>query len=204
MNLILGNLTGLKAAIMPPALAEGDEWDVTLAGIGRGAAAAIQRLCNRLFERIEDDTFERSADASFIALPRFPVESVSEVALKSDEASGFIPQPDGTILTINKSSGIVELGYTLGSWKDRVRLTYTGGFWADYTEDNSGSQPPGSTAVPPDLRHAWQLQVQHEIEATNLFKGGAAAVATEPTKPPVEFKLLRRVQEILKPYVRYS
>jgi hypothetical protein len=205
MNLILGNLSNLKAAVLPEDLRAMTDWDNALADLARGVAASMQTFCNRRFERIEDDTFERAADCSYLSLPRFPVEEVSLLELKVDETSGFGPLPANTIWSLIKQSGLVEFGGRLMTWDARVRVTYTGGFWADYTEDNSGTQPDGSTAVPADLIHAWHLQVQNEIESTNLLRGVAAKRTNDKAETATsDLKLITRVREILHPFVRYS
>lgn len=329
MNLILSNLAGLKAAVLPANLATQDTWDDQIAALGKGVAGAMQAHCNRLFERIEDDTFERSADCSYISLPRFPVEAISEVAIKVDETSGFAAMPTNTLFTLNKTPGIAEFGSLLGSWSSRVRITYTGGYWADYSEllavkeestcdlgtrtpaqlankyftisshtvnyyvwfnlDAAGVDPapvsktgievaittgqstatmaaaaaaaidaliaffasatgtvitiinviPGSatdiglgtlttgvtvnvttqgvtgstpevmpvgaTPVPGDLLHAWHLQVQSEIEMTNLLRGVAAKRPEDKTEAAkTDLRLIPRVTEMLRPFVRYA
>jgi hypothetical protein len=206
MNLLLGNLASLKAAVLPPSMNNTD-WDNAIAAIGKGVATSMQRHCNRLFERIVNDTFERAANCTYLSLPRFPVESFSLVELKVDEQSGWAAMPANTIFTLNKISGIAEFGSIFGSWTTRVRITYTGGFWADYTEDNSGSQPLGSTAAPDDLVHAWHLQVQHEIEAVKLFRGGATAeqsTGTDRLDIATGASLIQHVKELLDPFIRYS
>ena len=206
MNLILGNLSGLKAAVLPAALAERSDWDDAIAALGSGVAAAMQAHCNRLFARIEDDVCARAANCSYLSLPRFPLEAVMSLEVKDDETAGWVAQPLGTILTFNPASGLVEFGSTIGSWNARVRATYTGGFWADETEDNSGTLPEGASAVPADLLHAWHLQVQHEIEATNLIRGVAAKRSEDKSgeTAAAETKLITRVKEMLQPFVRFA
>jgi len=207
MNLLLGNLANLKAAVLPANLAERADWNTQITELGKGVAAAMQSHCNRLFERVEDDTFEFTADRSYVALPRFPVEEVTALDLKSVEVTGWVSQPVDSIQTVAKKSGIIEFGSILGCSRDRGRITYTGGFWVDYTEDNSGTQPAGSTAAPGDLIRAWHLQVQHEIESTNLLRGVAAKRPEDKGSAVAgraEAGLLSSVKEILQRFVRYA
>ena len=207
MNLILGNLTLLKSAVLPAALRTGTDWDVALAALASGVAAAMEGFCNRKFARLVGDTFERSANCTYLSLPRFPVESIASIELKVDEQQGFIALPSNTVLTLNKASGLAEFGSSIGGFTDRLRATYTGGFYADYTEDSSGTIPVGATAVPPDLLHAWHLQVQHEIEATNLLRGVAAKRSADKQDRIIEsaeLKLIARVREMLRLFVRFS
>src|ERR1043166_1824445 len=137
MNLILGNLADLKTAVLPASMLSNTDFDPVIIALGKGVAAAMQRYCNRLFERIEDDTFERPANCAYVSLPRFPVESVSKIEMKTDEQQGFFELPANTALTINNGVGLVEFGSLMGDYTDRLRVTYTGGFWANYTEDRS-------------------------------------------------------------------
>jgi len=205
MNLIIGNIDQLKSVVLPENLRDHSEWDDALSDLGKGVAAALQAYCNRKFERIVDDTFERSANCTYISLPRFPIESVSLVELKVDEQQGFSELPDNTALTINKEAGLIEFGSIIGSWTSRVRVTYTGGFWVNYDWPAEATLPSGATEMPADLIHAWHLQVQHEIEATNLLRGVAAKRTQDKAETRTgEIKLIERVKQMLKPFVRYS
>jgi hypothetical protein len=209
MNLIIGNLSSLKTAVLPPVLREAIEYDQILQSLGRGVAAALQSFCNRKFERLVDDTFERSGNTAYISLPRFPVETVSMVELKYGEAAGWIEQPLNNILSINNASGIIEFGYVIGCWTDRVRITYTGGYYANYIEDADPNPLAGATTVPDDIVRAWHLQCQHEIEINNLLGAGSAQALVEGQIKYVraqqpELKLLERVREMLTPFVRYA
>lgn len=199
MSLILATLENLKSAVLPPALQDNGDWDDQLLAIGSGVAAAMQRDCNRLFERIVDDTFERSADCSYISLPRFPIETVSTLEVKYDEAGGWTAQPANTIFSINQASGIVEFGTRIGTWTGRVRVTYTGGYWPADTPD----KPDAASDVPEDLLHAWHIQVQHEVEALGLFTGQSAA-ADASEKKLASVTLIPRVREMIRPFIRYA
>src|SRR3954471_13020724 len=56
------------------------------------ASGRFERTCNRSLERLASTTEEFPADATEIALPRFPLESVSAFHLKSNETDGWIIQ----------------------------------------------------------------------------------------------------------------
>jgi hypothetical protein len=102
-------------------------------------------------------THECGAEDALAIVPRYPIESVATVELRSLESESWVAQSD-VIATINKAAGIVHFASPLGIYPARLRLTYTGGYWYDTNEAETGTLPTGATQVPAELKFAWLLQ----------------------------------------------
>ena len=103
------------------------------------------------------------------------------------------------ILTKGLESGILEFGYQLGSYKDRVKVTYTGGYWLD----DGGSMPAGAKALPHDLKRAFIMQCQHEAEMTGLLRTAGLRQSKEKDEA-VSKAMPDSVELILKRYMRHG
>jgi hypothetical protein len=157
MNAGLSSLTKLKQQLLAEALRASTKYDAALSAIGLGVAAQFEKYCNRKFARVAADTFTCSADRDHVFLPRYPVEDVTEIALKTDETTGFEVQSN-VVISREDSNGMVYWGAFLGPFYGRIRITFTGGYWWDSTEEGNDTLPTGATAVPDDLYLAWVLQ----------------------------------------------
>lgn len=211
MNCGLANLDTLKTLLLAEGLRVRDEYDTQLAALGRGVAAAIEQACNRQLAYATGAVFECTADRSYVALPRFPLVSLAEVAVRASATGAWVSQGaiDAVCQSISNSSGLVEFGGVQGSYLQRLRVTYTGGFFFETLEptdeDYPTEVPEDAAELPADLRHAWVLQCQAEIMATRLLDGQAAAVPQDGTGvvKATGMSLPERVQQMLKPFVRY-
>jgi hypothetical protein len=156
MNAGFSNLAFLKSRLLLAADAEGTSYDDAVAALGLGVVGLFEALTDRKFERVENDIWEASATRRFSVVPRYPIEEVSKVELRTDMQSGFIEQV-GLPQNFNPQAGIVYFGFAPGYDGCTVRVTYTGGFWWDTEEDNSGTMPDGATLIPQGLVQAWVL-----------------------------------------------
>lgn len=202
MNAGLANLATLKAFLLPASLRSGTDDDATITAIGLGVAGLIEGYCGRVFLRATGVTDVFAADRAQFLLSRYPVEAITKFELKSDEATGFVEQTLATYpRAIDLPNGIVTLSGDAGRYYEQLRVTYTGGYWWDITEDNSGSLPNGATALPKALQLAWLMQCQHVWSA--LDKVGAA-LAEAPGKATAldSLKLSPVVQQMLADYIR--
>lgn len=207
MNAGLGSLTYLKTQLLAEALREGTAYDAALTAIGQGVAAQFEKHCNRYFARTVSDTFTTSADRPHLYLPRLPVESIASVALKSDPTTGFVTQASSAIINSNLESGFVYFGGELGAYWEQIRLTYTGGYWFDQTEDASDSLPAGATALPESLRLAWILQCKKVWEVSDPLGGHIV-----PSKENLQLvglslaglELVPQAKDILHGFIRYA
>lgn len=206
MNLGLGNLTELKAQLLAEALRSGTRYDARLIAVGKGAAAAIEQFCNRKFGRVVGDTYTGPADRTHCILPRYPVESISQVEFKSDETTGFVVQTDNAYVALKSESGIVHFGASLGPHWSQIRITYTGGFWFDETEENNDTLPSGATALPQDVKLAWYLHCQTIWQTldklgTDITKTGTAQT-TGATLSGLDMS--PAVKAMLGQFIRYA
>lgn len=206
MNAGLSNLYTLKQQLLAEALRASTKYDAQLQAIGTGVAGLLEKFCNRKFARVEGDTFICSADREAVYLPRYPVEDLTAVALKSDETVGWETQTS-FVLNRNDVSGHVYWGGYAGPDYAQLRFTYTGGYWFDETEENEDTLPTGATAIPGDLQLAWLLQcriVWQSIDklGQDIIKTGSSA--TTQIGQLAGLALNDQVKELLQGYRRYQ
>lgn len=197
MDLGLGNLNDLKTHILPAGLLSSTESDSRLAMLGSGVAIAFEEFCNRWFGRLENAQQVFTASRSFVILRRYPLETVGTVELRENYAAGWIDQGE-VIANVQETSGLVEFSGNLGSQTGSIRITYTGGFWYDTTEDASGEMPEGATPIPADLKAAWIMQVRAFFEEM-----GGLVPNPDKAMPRLD-ELLPAVRSILQPYRRLA
>lgn len=199
-DLGLGTLLDLKTQIITAGQLTATDYDATIAAIGRGVAAAFDAHCRRIFKRGSAVTETFDADRDFISLSRYPVETITTIALQTDPDTGFVTQT-GVIRNRNDAAGIIHLSGPLGSFEDQIRVTYTGGFWYDTTVDGTGSLPSGATLLPYDIKLAWLLQSEHLWDKHDKL-------GISHTEPPdqrstlTNVRLIPQVLDILNNYRR--
>ena len=126
-----GTLAQLKGRVFPSIMESYDsegEWDDDLRQIGLGVAGEFNRHCNRIFERGVDAVYDGEGGGRSIVLDRYPVESVTSVTLTSGGGDSVVE-----VDQLAKPSGIVYTVGSLGSYRDRVTVIYTGGYWLGST-----------------------------------------------------------------------
>lgn len=131
MNLGLGHLTDLKTHLLNEALRSATTYDGAIAALGLGVARRFEQYCARKFGRVVGETYEFSGEKEHVILPRYPIEEITAVAMREDMATGWVDQGavDTVVEQVLAESGLVRLACPLGGWRDRSRLTYTGGYW---------------------------------------------------------------------------
>lgn len=165
-----GTLEQLKARLFPAVMESYDndgEWDADLRQIGLGVAEAFNRHCNRVFQRGVAVACDDEGGVRSFVLDRYPVESIT--ALQLTTGAGTTDELDRVYL-VKPESGIVELEGYLGTYRDRITCTYSGGYWLGATETVSqnvvAAIAAGATQVsvtPPDgflAVHAVQVSVE--------------------------------------------
>lgn len=197
------SLTDLKAFLLPGVIRADDDFDVEIALLGKGVAAAFDRYCNRRFPRLTGATEIVSADRWHYVVARYPVEQVTKVEQKSDEATGWVEQA-GAVEFIREDNGVIDFGSIMGRSNELLRITYDGGYWFDESEDNSGTLPSGATALPDDLHLAWLQQVKdlwtrRDKLGQSFRQADQAAVADL-----LRGELLPMVRHTLHAYRRYA
>lgn len=191
MNLTLGTLASLKTWLLPEAERTSTKWDSAIAAIGKGAAGALEKFCSRKFARVTDDTYECSADRSFVVLPRYPVEVVTKVEIRRDLTEGWVELTD-VIRNQNLASGLLLFDVAPGVYGERLRITYTGGYWLDESDDGSVSSD-----------RVWQqgsvnLSVNDESKAVVFGSAFGSAPAVNPiVVPPVGGMIISAVPQAI-------
>jgi len=209
MNAGFGSLTVLKAQLLAEVLRADTAYDAALLAIGQGVVAKFENAADRKFARVVGYAEALPADRVNFLLERFPLESISTIELKLDEATGWVAQTiTDFVRTIDLKNGLVILPDTAdaGPYWGQVRFTYTGGYWFDETEEGTDSLPSGATALPADLTLAWILQCRAVWSAIDklgveiIKTGSAAAVAASVAG----IDLVPAVKDTLGDYARYS
>jgi hypothetical protein len=173
MDLGLSNLIKLKTRLLPQEFVSGTTYDSLVTQVGRGIAYSFEEFCNRRWHRHVGHQDIFSADKVCWIASRFPVETITAIDVKTDEASGWVSAGDvsGAIETFNPTTGVIHFPSLLGDASTLIRITYTGGYWFDTTEDNSGSLPSGATLLPYYIEEAYYLQAMKVWET--IDKQGA-------------------------------
>ena len=209
MNAGFSNLITLKTHLLAAALRAATDYDTPILNLGLGVATALENFCNRDFARVVGEQEVFPADRCEFLLSRYPVESISFSEIKSTEVLGWVTQTDPNFIrAIQNKSGVVNCGPgDAGLYYEQVRFTYTGGFWWDTSEDNSGTLPTGANLIPNDLKYAWLLQC--ELTWKMRDKLGTQIADSDgknrgPTYQLSDLDLAPQVRQMIEPFKRYA
>lgn len=219
MNAGFSNLGTLKAWLLAASMQDATEWDDQILAIGLGVAAHIEQFCDRQFARATSDIFECTADRMHLVLPRYPVEAIETIEQSvADDVDATWTELTSPIQSQALDRGLIYFQGFLGTYRERLRVTYTGGYWWDQTEDDYtppvspteedpdlSVKPTGATEIPANLVLAWRLQCEHlwaqrDRLGVNVAKDQKDIAADAPTVAP----LLPSVQAMIYPFVRFS
>lgn len=202
MDLILGNLAALKRRLLPSTMLAQATYDAVITQIGRGVGSLFDRHCNRELVRVAGAVDQFSADRMSWVLRRYPVESITSIEARSSMTDGWVAlSPNDVIRNRDDEAGLVRFGAVQGDESSELRITYTGGYWVDTSEDGSAVQPPGATALPFDLVEAWYLQC--EAAWGSRDKLGAGLVKDSNREAPIlGLDIVPKVKRILEKHVR--
>jgi hypothetical protein len=170
--------------------------DTILTNFLKLVSGAFEKECNRLFTRTVAATFEFSADKREIIPDHYPIESITALDLKTDEATGWISQTlSGYLL---RNAAVISLGAALGTCNDVARITYTGGYVLP------GSTPTGNqTALPDELREACIEQSAYLYQ--NRKRLGLSSVSSEGGSIAIaRANFLPLVADLLKQHTRIT
>ena len=165
-DLGLGTLGQLKRFLLSTSIVAETAHDEAITALGKGVAGLIDRHCNRTFKRGADITEDFRGGTDLVLLARYPVEAITGVGLKSAGESTFTAQ-SSTVDTVALDSGVLLLTGAIGSERDQLRVTYTGGYWYDNTDDGSGTMPAEAALLPADVKMVWLNECQHVWEAAD-------------------------------------
>ena len=164
MDLLLGNRSTLKKFILPQNFANTSSAtvpDATMDALGLGVAGLFEGYCGRKFARTVNDQVIFSGDRLTYILPRYPVEEIATVEFRAHWTYAWSALTVADALAaVDLRAGLLQFASPLGNEFSQVRVTWTGGFWIDSTEDGTGVQPDGSALLPGDLSLAWLMCCQ--------------------------------------------
>ena len=125
--------------------------DILLTNFLKAVSARFDRECNRTLARTVDAAFEFSAEATELAVPCYPIESVTRFELKTNESVGWVEQTEVEHLVC--SHCVISLAVSLSppgpAFKPMARVIYTGGYVLPGMD-----VAPGQTPLPDDLEQA--------------------------------------------------
>jgi len=207
MNAGFSNLKALKRELLLSADLAKPDWDASIQALGLGVAAMFETYCNRYFNRLVDDTLEATADRYSLVVQRYPIESISKFEIRDSMQDGWevIPNmPDNFI----SQAGLVQFFTPAGYFPATMRITYTGGFWWDTSEDGSDVMPVGAFPLREDLRVAWVMQVRWFWERRSIIERAKAGFENTKTQDQgfaaTTDDLLLSVRNVLNSYRRFS
>lgn len=161
-DLGLGTLGQLKRFLMNAAEVESPTYDSAITMIGRGMSKLFSNRTNRVLRRSVDAMESCPAVRSGYRAKCAPIEEVSLFEVKYGEAYGWSTVPvTSAIELIQPEDGLLRFYPAVMREGGLFRITLTGGYWVDLSDDDSGSCPQGATPLPEDLRLAWLMQCQH-------------------------------------------
>jgi hypothetical protein len=171
--------------------------DPLLTSLLAHVSARFSAECNRIFDYGAGLTFEFRADQLNILVDHPPIGLVSQFALKSTEAEGWIVQSAiDYLLTPQKT--VIELSRPLGTGREFGRVTYTGGYILP------GAIPTGTQiALPNDLEQACIEQVAYWYQRRTQL--GLVSVSSDAglVQQFQTSDLLPQVKSTLKHYERW-
>jgi hypothetical protein len=141
---MFSTLAALKARLALDPL--DPQYDALLTGALTALGTRFEKECNRLFARAEL-VEEFPADTLELRVTCYPIESVSNLEVKSNETDGWV-LPD-TFEHLVRGGCVISLARALGDWRQQLRLTYIGGYVMPGDEVG-----PGQLPLPADLEQA--------------------------------------------------
>lgn len=171
--------------------------DTLLTNLIHFASGRFERECNRSLERAVGVTEEFPAEASEIPLARFPVEAVTQFAVKSRESDGW--EVINAVDYLVRRACVISLIAPLGVASQQARVTYTGGYVLPGTTPGAGQ-----TALPLELEQAcveqcaYWYQNRHRLGLRSLPADGRTFFQLE------QIDLLPQVDAILRSYERWT
>lgn len=201
MNAGLSNLLTLKKYLLPSTWQDVTAEDDAILAVGLGMAGLLEGHCARKFQRTVGATQLFGAGSAVLQLERFPLETFTSLELQTELGGDW---EDVTTSVLRASAaGVVMTGEPLGTDTCTLRATFTGGFWWDTTDDDTGSLPSGATAIPASLQTAWFVQckavyarIGNDATTAALANGNAAAASAFING----IELLPVVEKMVQPY----
>ena len=201
MNAGFSSLTVLKQHLLPGTWSEVTSEDAAITALGLGVAELFAGHCGRAFERAVDAVEKHPTGAGYLQLRRFPVEEVGDVELQGSFGAAW-EDALSSVARVDEKSGVMVMVCPFAEG-GTLRVTLTGGFWWDTSEDASGTLPAGATELPVVIRFAWLMQCsalwargQMDAVKAGLASGNLGALSALIN----EAEILPVVKTMLEPY----
>lgn len=136
--------------------------------LGLGVADAIDSYLDRKLGWLEDEVTECDGSRVVVSVPRYPVAVFSSVELQTTPGAVW-EDLSGSVMRYVQGAGLISFRHPPANEFGTIRVTSTGGFWWDESEEADGTLPEGATPLPPALFTAWAMQVQAHCNALDLF-----------------------------------
>lgn len=193
---MLAQLTTVKARL---GIADNTD-DTLLTGLIQQASAVFDQFCNRTFARAVGATQQFRGDEMEVSVKCYPIEAVTSLHLKENEADGWVAQDVDFVI---RNDCVISLFVPIGgSSRDQARVTYTGGYVLPGTSPGAGQ-----TALPKDIENSCVDQVcawyrQRNTQGVANLSGGGSSISFDPKSVVAPLALLAVVQTTLQPYRR--
>ncbi len=168
----------------------------------QGFSSRFDTETNRTLARTVAAAYEFPADQLDIAVPSYPIESVTKFETRTTESEGWVEQPDIDYLI--RSACIVSLSSPLNPQLSTLnpplaRLTYTAGYVLP------GATPgPGQTPLPADLEQAMIEQVAFWFQTREHLAAKTPWPYNATYQQVVTTDLLVGTKAVLAKYARFS
>jgi hypothetical protein len=205
VNAGLSSLTKLKAAILPDSMRANAMWDDTLIALGLGVADAIESYLDRKLGWMVDDVTEYDAERVVVGVPRYPVLAFTAVELQSTPGATW-ESIGGSVMRFMPKAGLISFQHSPANEFGTIRVTSTGGFWWDESEEADGTMPEGATPLPGALFTAWAMQVQAHCNALDLFgaQAGKDTLGSSSNLLTNADAFIPAVESMLKSFRRFA
>jgi hypothetical protein len=195
---MLAQLSTVKARLA--LLATDTTYDSLLSGGIAAVTARFERECRRAFARTPEASYEFPPQDAEIAVPCYPIESVTRFELKLSEISGWIVQP--YVNFVIRRNCVISLSAPLNSQPSAfglARVVYTGGYVLPGME-----ALPGQCSLPADLEQAAVDQVAYCFQ--NRDRLGLLRVWDYHStyRHFADLDLLTGVRAVLESYTRWN
>jgi hypothetical protein len=172
------------------------QYDTLLTNAINAVSARFDQETNRTLARTET-SYEFGAHETEIIVAHYPIETVLNFELKTNETNGWAVQQNTEFLIRRKC--VISLLVPLGTWRQQAKVDYIGGYVLP------GATPdPGQTPLPDDLEQAAVEQVAYWFqnrEALGLSRIWPHGGTYEQFS---ELDLLPSVAAVLRTHTRWT
>jgi len=199
---MLTQLTTLKARL---GIGEDDVADdALLTNLLKLVSARFERECNRIFGRSDSVTEEFAGDETELRVSYYPIDAkgessggVTKFELKTDEATGW--ETESGVEYLIRRDCVVSLPAPLGTWREQLRITYSGGYVLP-----GDTAAAGETVLPDDIEQAAVEQAAYLYQ--NKDRLGLTSISAEggSIQQFAQLDLLPPVKAVLIKYARWN